>query len=148
MQRPAATSVAAIAGAGAAKPSRTRLGALAMHRRYATKSGRRGWKWIAAKLPRTDPTPKPATIIAHAEEPPSDCFATTGPRTLSDAMTISWKRAKPTMLAHSQRRAVTSRHPAASSRTKLARGGAARAGRRRRERSHAATPKVAAAPMI
>jgi hypothetical protein len=83
-------------------------------------------------LPTIAPMPNAAASVAQAEAPPSERFATTGPRTLKAAMTATWKKAKLAMLVHSQRRETTSRQPTASSWKKRSRARGGSGGRRKR----------------
>ena len=76
-----------------------------------TKSGRSGRIRRASRPPSTSPTPIAASTRPHTEAPPSDSFATTGPRTLRPADSAALAKAKPSTTTQIQVRERNSRQP-------------------------------------
>src|SRR5580700_3180501 len=75
------TSAAAISAAERENASASGGSAIRVVSKVATTSGRRGLTRSAIRPPPIAPTPHPAEMKPHADGPPSECAAMTGPST-------------------------------------------------------------------
>src|SRR3984885_15143605 len=137
------TSATVISATESENASASGGSAISVVSKVATTSGRRGLTRSAIRPPPIAPTPHPAEMKPHADAPPSERAAMTGPST-KKAGSVKLPQACATRVIQYHGRIASSCQPSARSAVNDAGGGIGRGGTRSSARQARLTKKVAA----